>query len=84
MPCTPNPTTGFLMYVPKSEVIVLDMTIEDGAKLIVSAGLVAPEYNAKVISVNGETIEGTIANPTLAEVAQPALRRRTASSRPNR
>jgi hypothetical protein len=37
-----------------------------------------------VISVNGETIEGTIANPTLAEVAQPALRRRTASSRPNR
>ncbi|MGN6465749.1 MAG: DUF502 domain-containing protein [Rhizobiaceae bacterium] len=84
MPCTPNPTTGFLMYVPKSEVIVLDMTIEDGAKLIVSAGLVAPEYNAKVISVNGETSEGTIANPTLAEVAQPALRRRTASSRPNR
>jgi len=84
MPCTPNPTTGFLMYVPKSEVIVLDMSIEDGAKLIVSAGLVAPEYKRKVIGVNGETIEGTIANPTLAEMAQPALKRRTASSRPNR
>lgn len=88
MPCTPNPTTGFLMYVPKSEVVILDMTIEDGAKLIVSAGLVAPEYKTKVISVNGETIDGTIANPTLAEVAQaanqPALRSRTASSRPNR
>jgi uncharacterized membrane protein len=84
MPCTPNPTTGFLMYVPKSEVVVLDMSIEDGAKLIVSAGLVAPEHKAKVISVNGETIEGTIANPTLAEMAQPALRSRTASSRPNR
>ncbi|MGN6471040.1 MAG: DUF502 domain-containing protein [Rhizobiaceae bacterium] len=88
MPCTPNPTTGFLMYVPKSEVVILDMTIEDGAKLIVSAGLVAPEYKTKVISVNGETIDGTIANPTIAEVAQaanqPALRSRTASSRPNR
>ncbi|TIL55127.1 MAG: DUF502 domain-containing protein, partial [Mesorhizobium sp.] len=42
MPCTPNPTTGFLMYVPKSDIVLLDMTIEDGAKLIVSAGLVAP------------------------------------------
>ena len=47
MPCTPNPTTGFLMYVYRSEIVMLDMTIEDGAKLIVSAGLVAPEYKRK-------------------------------------
>jgi uncharacterized membrane protein len=88
MPCTPNPTTGFLMYVPKSEVVILDMTIEDGAKLIVSAGLVAPDYKKKVITMAGQTIDGTIANPTLAEIAQganqPARSRRTASSRPNR
>ncbi|MFZ1681728.1 MAG: DUF502 domain-containing protein [Rhizobiaceae bacterium] len=43
MPSTPNPTTGFLMYVPKKELIVLDMTVEDAAKLVVSAGLVTPE-----------------------------------------
>jgi len=88
MPCTPNPTTGFLMYVPKSEVVILDMTIEDGAKLIVSAGLVVPEYDRKLITANGETIDGTIANPTLAQMArkvdQPARSKRTASSRPNR
>lgn len=47
MPCTPNPTTGFLMYVARSEVIMLDMSIEDGAKLIVSAGLVAPEMKGE-------------------------------------
>jgi uncharacterized membrane protein len=88
MPCTPNPTTGFLMYVPKSEVVILDMSIEDGAKLIVSAGLVVPEYDRKLVTVNGDTIDATIANPTIAQVApkvdQPARSKRTASSRPNR
>ncbi len=43
VPTTPNPTSGFLMYVDPSEVIRLDMTVEDGAKMIVSAGLVVPE-----------------------------------------
>ncbi len=42
MPTTPNPTTGFLFYVPRREVIMLDMPIEDAAKLIISAGLVQP------------------------------------------
>lgn len=83
MPCTPNPTTGFLMYVRKSEIVVLDMTIEDGAKLIVSAGLVAPEVK-KAVNGKGVAIEGVLSNPTLAEVAQPARKRRTASSRPNK
>jgi uncharacterized membrane protein len=44
LPCTPNPTTGYLIYVPKSEVIELDMTIEQAAKLVISAGLIAPEF----------------------------------------
>ena len=43
MPTTPNPTTGFLMFVPRSKVIFLDMKIEDAAKIIISAGLVYPE-----------------------------------------
>ncbi len=41
-PTTPNPTSGFLLFVPKQDVQVLDMTIEEGAKLIISAGLVEP------------------------------------------
>lgn len=54
MPTTPNPTTGFLMFLPRSEVTILDMTVEEGAKLIISAGLVAPAYVPKPTTV-GET-----------------------------
>ncbi|MEZ5675390.1 Uncharacterized membrane protein [Thalassovita litoralis] len=42
VPTTPNPTSGFLLYFPKSDVIELDMTVEDAAKLVISAGLVYP------------------------------------------
>ena len=45
VPTTPNPTSGFLVYLPTADVIMLDMTVEDAAKLIISAGLVYP--NAK-------------------------------------
>lgn len=83
MPCTPNPTTGFLMYVYRSEIVMLDMTIEDGAKLIVSAGLVAPEPPRRLRTAEGAEVAATLRNPTLAE-AHPARSSRTASSRPNR
>lgn len=42
LPTTPNPTSGFLLFVPRVDVIELDMTVEDAAKLIISAGLVYP------------------------------------------
>lgn len=42
LPCTPNPTTGFLIYVQRSEVFELSMTVEEAAKLVISAGLVSP------------------------------------------
>ena len=47
MPNAPNPTTGFVMFMPAKDVILLDMSIEDGAKLVVSAGLVAPPHAMK-------------------------------------
>jgi uncharacterized membrane protein len=43
MPNGPNPTTGFIVFVPASDVIALDLAVEDAAKLIVSAGLVGPD-----------------------------------------
>ncbi len=43
LPTTPNPTSGFLLFVPKKDVIVLDMSVEEAAKLVISAGLVDPE-----------------------------------------
>jgi len=42
VPTTPNPTSGFLLYFPEEDVIELDMSIEDAAKLVISAGLVYP------------------------------------------
>jgi len=42
LPTTPNPTSGFLMFVPRREAISLTMTIEEGLKMVVSGGLVVP------------------------------------------
>ena len=43
VPTTPNPTSGFLLFVPEKDVIHLDMTVEEGIKLVVSAGIVTPD-----------------------------------------
>ena len=42
VPTTPNPTSGFLLFFPREDVIELDMALEDAAKLVISAGLVYP------------------------------------------
>ena len=42
VPTTPNPTSGFLLFLPESDVVELDMSVEDAAKLVISAGLVYP------------------------------------------
>lgn len=44
VPTTPNPTSGFLIYVKNEECVQMDMSIEEGAKMILSAGLVVPDY----------------------------------------
>lgn len=46
VPTTPNPTSGFLIYVEESETIALEMTVEEGAKMILTAGLVVPDFEA--------------------------------------
>lgn len=43
LPTTPNPTSGFLLFVPKKDIQILDMSVEQAAKLVISAGLVAPD-----------------------------------------
>jgi uncharacterized membrane protein len=42
VPTTPNPTSGFLLFLPKDEVIELTMSVEEGIKMIVSGGIVTP------------------------------------------
>lgn len=42
LPTTPNPTSGFLLFLPREDVYELEMSVEDAAKLVISAGLVYP------------------------------------------
>ena len=42
LPTTPNPTSGFMLFVPKDEILILDMDIEDALKLIISGGAFNP------------------------------------------
>jgi uncharacterized membrane protein len=67
MPCTPNPTTGFFFYVPRREVIELDIPVEAAAKLIMTAGMIQP---------GGEGEKNKLA--ALAESARAAQAARTA------
>ena len=48
LPTTPNPTSGFLLFVPRKDVVILDMTVEDAAKLVISAGLVVPPTKEEI------------------------------------
>lgn len=47
LPTTPNPTSGFLLFLPQSELIELEMTVGDAMKLVISAGLVYPNATDK-------------------------------------
>ena len=42
VPTTPNPTSGLILMVPQEDVIELDMSVEDGLKMIISLGVVVP------------------------------------------
>jgi uncharacterized membrane protein len=53
MPCTPNPTTGFFFYVPRRDVIEIDISVEQAMQLLMSAGMVQPggEQNNKLAAL---------------------------------
>lgn len=42
LPTAPNPTSGMLVMIPKSEIVFLKMTVEEGIKLVLSGGVLAP------------------------------------------
>jgi uncharacterized membrane protein len=45
MPCTPNPTTGFFFYLPRKDIVDLDIKVEDAMTLLISAGMIQPNAN---------------------------------------
>jgi uncharacterized membrane protein len=46
VPTTPNPTSGFLIMLPRHEIMELDMSVGDGMKMIISGGAVVPPWPA--------------------------------------
>ena len=64
LPTTPNPTSGFLLFVPKRDLVHLDMTIEEGIKLVISGGIVTPSQL--------DALAGAAKGPSRADPAAPA------------
>ena len=42
IPTTPNPTSGFLLFLPKQDLVYMDMKVEDAVKMVISGGIVTP------------------------------------------
>jgi uncharacterized membrane protein len=42
LPTTPNPTSGFLLFIPRKDLVVMKMSVEEGIKMIVSGGIITP------------------------------------------
>lgn len=63
IPTTPNPTTGFLVMLPREEIIELEMSVGDGMKMIISGGAVVPPWPAG----DGATPAVVPANPALTD-----------------
>ncbi len=55
VPTTPNPTSGFLVMLPEDQVQILDMSVGEGMKLIISGGAVVPEWPPKVELAEADT-----------------------------
>ena len=67
LPCTPNPTTGFYFYVPRKNIIELEIPVEQAATLIMSAGMIQPGASG----ANGNQ-GGVAAVAAAARIAQTA------------
>ena len=63
LPTTPNPTSGYLLFIPRRELVILEMTVEEGIKMVVSGGIVTPpdrrpesrKHIKKVAAADGDT-----------------------------
>jgi uncharacterized membrane protein len=71
MPCTPNPTTGFFFYVPRRDVIDLDITVEQAMQLIMSAGIIQPggddqQRNLAILAETARAAQASRARATSA------------------
>jgi len=62
VPTTPNPTSGFLIMLPKSQIIELEMSVGDGMKMVISGGSVVPPWPP---TANGARATVLVRNPSI-------------------
>jgi len=65
VPTTPNPTSGFLLFCPRKDVVFMEMTVEEAVKLVVSGGIVTPPDR----SVTGKSDAASPARKAVSEKA---------------
>ena len=85
LPTTPNPTSGFLLFVPRSDVIPLTMTVEEGIKMVISGGIVVPPDRRpkdvrRVKLASAAVTEQKDLNPTAASQPPRPAQKDTAKS----
>lgn len=64
IPTTPNPTSGFIMQVPRSEAVWLEMSVEEGMRYIISLGMVLPDALPTAPGIAAEAETATITDQT--------------------
>lgn len=91
MPTGIVPPTGFICFVPRRDVTLLKMSVEDAAKIVISAGMVVPDYEARLKKLAekaraeaGNAVTEGAPDTVEAEESHAALKSRTASSHSNR
>jgi len=77
VPTTPNPTSGFLLFFPREDVITLEMGVEEAVKMVVSGGIVTP----KDPRANREPISLSAATPAAATPAKKTASRKKSPAR---
>lgn len=82
MPTTPNPTSGFLFFLHKEEVTILDLTVEEAAKIIISAGLVSPDRLRDYPNV--PVLDRELTDALNARAKKPDAPHKPARKRPSR
>ena len=63
VPTTPNPTSGFFLLVPEEDLIPLSMTVDEGMKMIISAGLFTPPFPKNGEVREGKSMEQAVVEP---------------------
>jgi len=75
VPATPNPTTGFLLFLPREEVYHLDLTVEEGIKLVISGGIVVPDHDLETTE-EAQQSGAEAAKAQVESYAKKTIRRR--------